>query len=118
MSGRVLSWGYAFLVLLFFAFFFRSFFLAAFSVWAFRWIGTSPAAASRRPWRPRGRRLMVTSGIGTSECLGLLAGLAVDEFPGDVEVADVPRVLLKQVEQDSPEGRRVFGPLEAAANAG
>jgi serine/threonine protein phosphatase PrpC len=48
----------------------------------------------------------------------LLAGRAVDEFAGDVELPDVPGVLLQQVEQDPPERRCLLGQLEATPDAG
>jgi hypothetical protein len=46
---------------------------------------------------------------GRGRCPGasLLSGLAVGEFADDVEVANVPGVLLKQVEQDPVKRRRI-----------
>ncbi len=49
----------------------------------------------------------LTIGDWDGNACALLADLAVNELAGDVEVSDVPRVLLQQVKQDALEGRWV-----------
>src|ERR1039457_4201807 len=52
------------------------------------------------PQGPRGGRPFVVS-------RGSLAGRALSEFAGDVEMTDMTRVLLQQVEQDPLKRRRI-----------
>jgi hypothetical protein len=53
--------------------------------------------------------------VARSSASGLsLAGLSVDEFPGDIEVTHVPRILLERVKQDPPEGGWLVWYPEAA----
>ena len=48
----------------------------------------------------------LTIGNRGGDVRALLADLAVDEFADDVEVSDVPRVFLQEMEQDPLESRR------------